>query len=77
MSTNSCNNAYRLTEEVAEVLKAVGTTKFDKAVSTFIEQFGPLTAAYDRARAAHQIALRQRLGARHDGLRVKNGLGGG
>jgi adenine-specific DNA-methyltransferase len=56
--TNSGKNAYRLTEEAAEVLKAFGTTDFDKAVATFIEQFGTLKAAYERARATHQIPLR-------------------
>ncbi len=40
--TNSGKNAYRLTEEVAEVLKAFGTAGFDKAVAAFIEQFGTL-----------------------------------
>ena len=56
--TNSGKNAYRLTEEAAEVLKAFGTADFDKAVATFIEQFGTLKAAYERARATHQIPLR-------------------
>lgn len=56
--TNSGKNAYRLTEEAAEVLKAFGTSDFDKAVATFIEQFGTLKAAYERARATHQIPLR-------------------
>lgn len=41
-----------------EVLKAFGTNGFDKAVATFIEQFGTLKAAYERARATHQIPLR-------------------
>lgn len=56
--TNSGKNAYRLTEEVAEVLKTFGTAGFDKAVATFTEQFGMLKAAYERARASHQIPLR-------------------
>ena len=56
--TNSGKNAYLLTEEAAEVLKAFGTRRFDKAVATFIEQFGTLKAAYERARASHQIPLR-------------------
>ncbi len=63
--TNSGKNAYQLTEEVVEVLKAVGTTRFDKAVTTFIDQFGTLKAAYERARASHQIPLRL-----HDGSTV-------
>ena len=63
--TNSGKNAYRLTEEVAEVLKAFGTRRFDKAVAIFIEQFGTLKAAYERARASHQIPLRL-----HDGSTV-------
>ena len=56
--TNSGKNAYRLTDEVAEVLKAFGTAGFDKAVAAFIGQFGTLEAAYERARASHQIPLR-------------------
>jgi BsuBI/PstI restriction endonuclease HTH domain len=56
--TNSGKNAYRLTEEVTEVLKAFGTAGFDKAVATFIKQFGTLKAAYERARVSHQIPLR-------------------
>src|SRR6266576_5788475 len=56
--TNSGKNAYRLSEEVAEVLKAFGTAGFDKAVATFIEQFGTLEAAYERVRATHRIPLR-------------------
>lgn len=56
--TNSGKNAYRLTEEAAEVLKAFGTAGFDRAVATFINQFGTLRAAYERARASRQIPLR-------------------
>ena len=56
--TNSGKNAYRLTEEVAEVLKAFGTAGFDKAVGNFTEQFGSLKVAYDRRRETHQIPLR-------------------
>ena len=56
--TNSGKNAYVLTEEVAEVLKAYGTPGFDAAVAAFIEQFGTLKAAYERARASHRIPLR-------------------
>jgi hypothetical protein len=55
--TNSGKNAYMLTEEAAEVLKAYGTRRFDKAVARFIGQFGTLKAAYERARATHQIPL--------------------
>jgi hypothetical protein len=56
--TNSGKNAYQLTEEAAEVLKAFGTAGFDKAVRDFIEQFGSLKVAYDRLRETHQIPLR-------------------
>ncbi len=56
--TNSGKNAYRLTEEVAEVLKAFGTAGFDKAVGNFIGQFGSLKIAYERLRETHQIPLR-------------------
>ena len=56
--TNSGKNAYQLTEEAAAVLKAYGTRGFDKAVATFIGQFGTLKAAYERARATRQIPLR-------------------
>ena len=38
--TNSGKNAYRLTEEAAEVLRAFGTAGFDEAVATFIGRFG-------------------------------------
>jgi adenine-specific DNA-methyltransferase len=55
--TNSGKNAYRVTEEAAKVLKAFGTARFDKTVAAFIKQFGTLKAAYDRARASHQIPL--------------------
>jgi len=56
--TNSGKNAYKLTEEAGEVLNAYGTLDFDKAVATFIGQFGTLKAAYERARATRQIPLR-------------------
>jgi hypothetical protein len=56
--TNSGKNAYMLTEEAVEVLKAYGTRRFDEAVARFIGQFGTLKAAYERARATHQIPLR-------------------
>ena len=56
--TNSGKNAYRLTPEAMKVLAAYGTKKFNKAVATFIEQFGSLKAAYERVRATHQIPLR-------------------
>jgi adenine-specific DNA-methyltransferase len=56
--TNSGKNAYMLTEEVTEVLKAYGTPGFDTSVAAFIEQFGTLKAAYERARASHRIPLR-------------------
>ncbi len=55
--TNSGKNVYQLTEEVTEVLKKVRTRGFDKAVTAFIKQFGTLKAAYNRARATHQIPL--------------------
>ena len=57
-ATNSGKNAYRLTKEVTDVLKAFGTRGFDKAVARFIRQFGTLKAAYERARASHQIPLK-------------------
>ncbi len=57
-ATNSRKNAYRLTAEVTDVLKAFGTVGFDEAITTFIEQFGTLKAAYERARASQQIPLR-------------------
>ncbi len=56
--TNSGKTVYVLTEEAANVLKAYGTRGFDKAVASFIEQFGSLKAAYERARSTHQIPLR-------------------
>jgi len=56
--TNSGKNAYMLTEEAVEVLKAYDTPGFDQAVATFIGQFGTLKAAYERARATRQIPLR-------------------
>lgn len=56
--TNSGKNAYQLTEEAAEVLKTFGTAGFGAAVTSFIEQFGTLKAAYERTRASQQIPLR-------------------
>jgi hypothetical protein len=69
--TNSGKNVYQLTEEVAELLKKVGTADFDNAVTAFIEQFGTLRAAYERARATHQIPLQL-----HDGSTVYLSPGG-
>jgi adenine-specific DNA-methyltransferase len=57
-STNSGKNAYMLTEEAVEILKAYGTPGFEATVATFIGQFGTLKAAYERARATHRIPLR-------------------
>ncbi len=56
--TNSGKNAYMLTEEATEILKAYGTTRFGEAVASFIGQFGELKAAYERVRATHRIPLR-------------------
>jgi adenine-specific DNA-methyltransferase len=56
-ATNSGKNVYGVTEEAATVLKAYGTSAFDKAVADFIGQFGSLKAAYDRVRETHQIPL--------------------
>ncbi len=63
--TNSGKNVYRLTEEVTEVLKAFGKRGFNNSVAAFIEQFGTLKAAYERARATHQLPLQL-----HDGATV-------
>jgi len=57
-ATNSGKNVYELTEAAATVLRAYGTSAFDKTVAAFIGQFGSLKAAYDRLRETHQILLR-------------------
>lgn len=56
--TNSGNTVYRLTDDAATVLRAFGTSKFDKAVADFIARFGSLQAAYRRRRDGNRIPLK-------------------
>ena len=55
--TNSGKTVYVLTEEAAEVLRTYGKPAFKKAIKEFIEQFGSLKIAYERAET-HRIPLR-------------------
>ncbi len=56
--TNSGKTVYALTEEMAEVLRAYGTKRFDKAVRGFLKRFGALKEAYRSSRARHRVPLK-------------------
>jgi adenine-specific DNA-methyltransferase len=56
--TNSGNTVYRLTSDVASILRVFGATGFDKAILGFIERFGSLQEAYLRRRNDAKIPLK-------------------
>jgi adenine-specific DNA-methyltransferase len=56
--TNSGKTVYRLTEDAATVLRSFGTSRFDKAVASFIERLGSLQEAYLRRREGNKIPLK-------------------
>jgi hypothetical protein len=55
--TNSGKNVYALTAAVVPVLKAYRTAEFDDKVSAFVQMFGQLSTAYDKARSLRQVHL--------------------
>src|SRR5438552_18980072 len=56
--TNSGGNVYQLTEEAATVLKRFGKKDFSKKCEEFIEQYGSLSIAYDRARNLVKVLVK-------------------
>lgn len=75
--TNSGKNAYALTHDAVNVLKAYGTKRFEEEVQRFIEKFGELKEAYSRRRKLREVTLRLPDGAkvelspgRHNQLQV-------
>lgn len=56
--TNSGKTVYALTDDVAQVLRLYGTTRFSYAVTGFIRRFGSLQAAYRSSRAKHRVPLK-------------------
>ena len=55
--TNSGDNNYQLTEGAAEVLRAFGTTQFDKKCLAFIKAHGSLNDTYSKARNLLKVAV--------------------
>jgi type II restriction enzyme len=56
--TNSGKNCYMLTEAAVSVLKAFGSSRFEKAVEHFVQQFGQLEKAYLRTRDLQKLSLK-------------------
>ncbi|MGA8596954.1 MAG: BsuBI/PstI family type II restriction endonuclease [Bryobacteraceae bacterium] len=56
--TNSGNTVYRLTQDVAAILRSFGTKDFDRAVARFIKRFGSLQEAHLRRREGNKIPLK-------------------
>lgn len=55
--TNSGKNAYRLTPDALQAVRAYGSDDFRTAAYDFVARHGSLAASYRHVRESHQVAL--------------------